>query len=375
MLGGYPGPYGQPGYQQPGYGGQPGYPQPGYGPAPGYPQAPGYGAPQQPPGYGGFPPPQPYGPAGVRPQPYGPPLGGQYGPPPGRRGRGGTIGSILAAIVVIVAGVLVRAGIHGAVHAADSASAPSYTYPSPTTGPSSGVDATGTNPLLAAPGSALPPARCDYAPWSTQVDQARKFFESAATCLAAAWTPVLAKMNVKFTPPVVSVPATTDGLTTPCTGDSSNFAAFYCPANTTIYMPLSTLQTDMIQNHWEEYLSVFAHEFGHHIQNLSGIMKAAHEQEFEAGEETAKGLEFSRRIELQAQCFDGLYITSAAKGGSLTASQLGNNREDNYSRGDAKGDMRTHGTSQHTGDWYMTGIDKNNTSQCNTFTAPSAKVS
>ncbi|MBU3060370.1 neutral zinc metallopeptidase [Nocardia sp. NEAU-G5] len=307
-----------------------------------------------------------------------------YGPPPGRPGgggRGGAIGAILAVVVVIVAAALVRIGIHSAVDTASSSEAgptPSFTYTSGTsgpTGPSSGVDATGTNPVLAAPGWALTPAHCDYDPWSTQVDQARKFFESAATCLANAWKPVLAKVNVPFTPPALSVPATTDGLTTPCTGNSSNFAAFYCPSNSTIYLPLSQLQTDVFGDHWEVYLSVFAHEFGHHIQNLTGIMKAANEQEYDAGDTTSQGLETSRRVELQAQCFDGLYITSASKAGSLTANQLSNDREDNYGRGDAKGDMRTHGTSQHTGDWFMTGVQQNNTSQCNTFTASSDKVS
>ncbi|MQY17845.1 neutral zinc metallopeptidase [Nocardia macrotermitis] len=321
--------------------------------------------------------PRPYGPAGVRPGPYGPPMGRTpYGPPPGRPsggGRGGAIGVIVVVIVIVVVGALVRIGLRAAVDHTTSTAGPYTTYPTSTKTP--GIAATGANPILADPGTALSKANCPYADWSTQVDQARKFFESAATCLAAAWKPVLAKANLPFDPPVLKVTASTTGLTTPCTGGTSNFAAFYCNANKTIYIPIDHIQTDIIGNSWERYLSVFAHEYGHHIQEESGILSKAHEDEYDAGLETTKGLEISRRIELQAQCFDGMFLAASAGGGSLTSAQISKARKDAYLRGDDESDMRDHGSNQHSGDWFSLGYDRNNTARCNTYTASSSQVS
>ncbi|MFI5781294.1 neutral zinc metallopeptidase [Nocardia sp. NPDC051570] len=280
-------------------------------------------------------------------------------------------------IIAIVVTALVRVGVRtDALTSTHSGGRSEYTYGPTGKGSGTGsVAATGGNPLLTDPGSPLNPARCHYAPWSTQVDAARKFFDSASVCLEQAWKPVLASAGLPFTAPKLNVTATTAGITTPCTGSSSNFAAFYCGADQTIYLPISQLQTDMFAGHWEIYLSVFAHEYGHHVQAQAGILAAANRQRRDAGPKTAQGLEVSRRIELQANCFDGMFLSSSASGGSLSSAQSGNARDDAYGRGDAPGDMRDHGTARHMGDWFSTGFDKNKTAQCNTFTASANQVS
>ncbi|NKY84486.1 hypothetical protein HGA07_02460 [Nocardia veterana] len=310
-----------------------------------------------------MPPPQPYGPAGSRP-----------GPP--RRRRGGGLGAALVVVLLIITSGLIRVAARTGLDAAShSGGHGNYSY-GPTPGKdSAGVPETATNPLLADPGSPLSPARCPYAPWGTQVDAARAFFESAATCLAEAWKPVLESAKLSFTAPKLVVTATTSGITTPCSGSSSNFAAFYCGADQTIYMPVSQLQTEMFHDHWEIYLSVFAHEYGHHIQALSGILGAANKQRRQTGLYSEPGLELSRRVELQANCFDGMYFASSAAGKSLTSVQAQSARSDAYGRGDGTGDMRSHGTAEHAGDWWSAGFDKNKTAQCNTFTASAGQVS
>ncbi|ATL71424.1 hypothetical protein CRH09_02150 [Nocardia terpenica] len=307
------------------------------------------------------------------PRPYGPP-----GRPPQRRRRGRGAGSLLVVAVLVVTSVLVRVAVRtDVVTSTHFGGHANHTYGSTSGNNSSatGVAATGSNPLLADPGSPLSPRRCAYAPWSTQVDAARRFFESAAACLEQAWKPVLANAKLTFTPPKLNVTATTAGITTPCTGSSSNFAAFYCGADQTIYVPISQLQTDMFTDHWEIYLSVFAHEYGHHVQAQAGILATANRQRRDAGTTSAQGLELSRRIELQANCFDGMYLAATADGDSLTGTQVGNARRDAYGRGDAPGDMRDHGTARHMGDWWSAGFDRNKTAECNTFTADSGQVS
>ncbi|MBH0779093.1 neutral zinc metallopeptidase [Nocardia sp. NEAU-351] len=305
------------------------------------------------------------------PMPYGPP--GRPPQRPRKRGGGGLLALLLVVIVLVTGGLVLNAVRQVGVDDSAAGPNPSNTYP--TEGNATGSAETASNPLLTDPDATLIPARCAYSPWSTQVDAARKFFESAATCLESAWKPVLADADLPFQPPVVNVSASTAGVTTPCTGSTTNFAAFYCPANKTIYMPISQLQTDLFKDNWVVYLSVFAHEYGHHVQAMSGILRKANAERVDAGTRSDRGLELSRRVELQAQCFDGMYLGSSASGGSLTNSQITIAKRDANGRGDAPSDSRDHGTTENSGNWFELGVDKNRAFQCNTFTAPSSAVS
>ncbi|WP_067843026.1 neutral zinc metallopeptidase [Nocardia lijiangensis] len=306
-----------------------------------------------------MPPPMPYGPPGRPPQPP-------------RKGGGSKIVSLLLVVVFLVAGALVRTAIRSDRNDRASGPSPSFTY---TPDGSQGPAETGSNPLLTDPNATLIPADCNYSPWSTQVETARKFFETAAGCLENAWKPVLQKANLPFTPPTLNVSASTAGISTPCTGTTTNFAAFYCPANKTIYMPISQLQTDLFKDNWVVYLSVFAHEYGHHVQAVSGILRKANSERVDAGTRSQRGLELSRRIELQAQCFNGMYLGSSEDGGALTTAQIGVARRDARGRGDGPTDARDHGSSENSGDWFEAGVDENRTTQCNTFTATAGAVS
>jgi uncharacterized protein len=279
------------------------------------------------------------------------------------------LGVLVVITVLVVAGLIRGALGTGGLNVLGPQ--PEHSYDTGATGPAE----TGTNPLLTDPNATLVPANCPYAEWSTDEDTARAFFGSAEKCLEGAWQPVLAAAGLPFEPPTVHVSATTDGISTPCTGSTSNFAAFYCPANRTIYMPISQLQTDYYEDNWVVYLSVFAHEYGHHIQNLSGILLAANNERIDAGAQSPDGLELSRRVELQANCFDGMYLVSSADGGSLTAEQMSEARTDADNRGDQSGDMRDHGTPENGGRWFGLGVEHNRSAQCNTFTAPDDAVS
>ncbi|WP_230329241.1 neutral zinc metallopeptidase [Nocardia aurantiaca] len=351
----------RPGYPQqpstpqsrPGYPPRQGYPPPGYGQPSGYPARPGYRAP--------MPPPTAAPPTGAIPMAR---------PAPPRRGR---VGVLVVTLVLLVTGVLLRTAITTGLNSVNAGSTVKTTY-SGDSGDNHGVAATADNPLLTNADYTLLPAKCAYTPWSTQVEVARKFFETAADCLHSAWKPLFDKMNLPFEAPKLNVSADTTGITTLCTGNSTNFAAFYCSADMTIYMPISQLQTDIFGNNWVVYLSVFAHEYGHHVQAQAGILGKVHQQRRDAGSRSDTGLELSRRTELQAQCFDGMYLSSSSNGGSLSSAQIGVARNDAYHRGDAPGDMRDHGTAQNMGGWFEIGYDKDRALQCNTFSVPAGKV-
>ncbi|APA94988.1 hypothetical protein NS506_00914 [Nocardia seriolae] len=292
-------------------------------------------------------------------------------PAPPRRGR---VGALLTILVLVVAAVLLRSAITTGLHTVTAGSNVKTTYSGDSGSENRGVQETANNPLLTNADYTLLPAKCAYTQWGTQVDVARKFFETAADCLHSAWKPLFDKMNLPFEEPKLKVSADTKGITTLCTGSSNNFAAFYCSADTTIYMPISQLQTDLFGNNWVVYLSVFAHEYGHHVQAQAGILGKVHNQRRDAGARSDLGLELSRRTELQAQCFDGMYLSSSNNGGSLTTAQIGVARNDAYHRGDAPGDMRDHGTAQNMGGWFEIGYDKDRAMQCNTFSVSASKV-
>lgn len=278
--------------------------------------------------------------------------------------------ALFVVAVLVVALGLARVALTSVGMDISAGPQPGHSYGNDDSGPAE----TARNPLLTDPDATLLPADCDYAPWGTDESTARAFFGSAEKCLEDAWRPVLEQAGLPFTPPTVNVTEDTDGITTPCTGATSNFAAFYCPANKSIYMPISQLQTDMYGDNWVVYLSVFAHEYGHHVQNLSGILRKVNSDRVDLGPRTPQGLELSRRVELQANCFDGMYLTSSTQGGSLTSGQLGLAREDAGGRGDRSGDMRDHGSPENSGLWFGRGADHNRAAQCNTFIASAGEV-
>ncbi|MEU4316550.1 neutral zinc metallopeptidase [Nocardia sp. NPDC024068] len=291
-------------------------------------------------------------------------------PRPRSRGSSGRLLVVLFAVMFVVLAALVRGALNsGGLNVLGPQ--PEHSYDTGATGPA----ITATNPLLTDPDATLIPANCEYSSWSTDVDTARAFFSSAEQCLEAAWQPVLESAGLPFEPPTVLVSADTEGISTPCTGSTGDFAAFYCPANRTVYMPISQLQTDYYRDNWVVYLSVFAHEYGHHIQNMSGILLAANSERVDAGARSPEGLELSRRVELQANCFDGMYLVSSADGGALTEQQMTQARTDADNRGDQRGDMRDHGTPENGGRWFGLGVEHNRTAQCNTFTAADGEVS
>ncbi|WP_305082774.1 neutral zinc metallopeptidase [Nocardia spumae] len=380
------GPYGPP----PGYG-----PLPGYGPPPGYPP-PGprqpYGAPLPPPGA------YPRGPHGIPPLP--PP--GYYArpyPPPRSGGGGAGVVFAIALVFVLIGGLVAFATTGGRNHASSSyaTSTPSFTYTTPTwptttayatttrsyarttsaapttpAGPQP-VAATSNNPLFRGD-NGLDNHACDYPGWAPNVVAAQQFFQAGVACLDRMWRDLLAVQNLPFSSPGLSV---TDGApaASPCGGSPTNPVAFYCSANKTIYMPLQSIFTNEDPGDPIIFLTILAHEYGHHVQALTGIMAKQNQDARAVGSSSAAGLEMSRRLELEAQCFGGMFIGSSTAAGTVSAEQAGRALDDNYHRGDQPGDMRDHGTEAHNGGWLESGYHSNRAPKCNTWLASSADVS
>lgn len=378
-----------------------------------YPPQPPYGNPMPP--YGQpMPSPYPYG--QQAPSPYGRPAYGRplpppygYAPqgyrPPPRRGGGG-LGALLTVLTVcgIVGALLTAAVTLSDQTARDNTAAtttPSFTYSSnsaapttnsapassttprtsarttaPTTTKPAGpqpVIALGQHPLFSDNTAYLPNMDCDLPRWSTDAATAKAFFAAAQVCLDQMWRTNLAKANLPFRSPGLVVAVNPSELSSPCGGSSSD--AFYCSASSTIYMSTAGLVLNNTPYPPMEALSVYAHEYGHHVQGLTGLLQASSNQRREQGAMSTGGLETSRRMELQASCFGGMYVGSAEAGGSWTSQEGYAAVKHNYNRGDGNGRHRDHGTPEHNGNWYNQGYSKNRNFECNTWLAPADEVS
>jgi predicted metalloprotease len=241
------------------------------------------------------------------------------------------------------------------------------------------VVATGNNPLFARPDYGLQNVSCSLSRWATDQNSATRFFQSGIACLDAMWSRMLGAVDLPFRSPNLSVPRSLSESSTPCGsgGTSTGVTPFYCPANNTIYMPMDRIEIQVWGNHPGPYLSILAHEYGHHVQNLAGISEAFGNQRYDAGADSAAGLELSRRMELEAQCFSGMFLGSASVSGGSVDKNLYNEAWNAQDRGDdyARNGKRDHGSAKHNISWWQHGATKNRNQQCNTWLSASGDVS
>jgi uncharacterized protein len=226
---------------------------------------------------------------------------------------------------------------------------------------------TATNPLLA-DGLSLPAVTCTLPAMSRDTEQLRAYYQAAIGCLDEAWRPVLEKVNEPFSSPKLEIEA---GRSLCGEAPSAEEAtAYYCSGGKVIFMPVDRL-LDQAGLSQAAHIAVLAHEYGHHVQALSGILIAAYEQGEKVDKDSPLKLELTRRAELQANCFSGMFIASVNGRGSVSA-KLGKAAADSFK--DTVAD-KTHGTVKHQIRWGKDGFDKNRTASCNTWLAPADEVS
>jgi predicted metalloprotease len=401
--------YGQP-YQQP-RPAQPYNTPPGPPPGMPYPQQGGYPPPGMPPGR--FPPPGQfppgYPPQGMRPATTPPWLQPAYQHRLAPRKSSNTGALIATIIVIVLIGGVAIVGFLSMRSKGDSVADTGYdsttsyttttdpystTYETTTTTTSEETTTTtedepteetpsGPQPVYALEDNplfsgdiGLPAVTCNLARWTTDPAGAAAFFQSAIPCLDAAWQPILDYQGLPFFTPNIAFPEGTE-WSSACgavSGGSGAVAAFYCSYDNTLYMPFAGLQTEMYGARPGVYLAVLAHEYGHHVQNLSGVMETYWDYRYDAGADTDAGLELSRRFELQAQCFSGMFLASVYGRGSVDDNILTEART-SQDRGDHnEGVPRDHGTDDHAIGWWEQGAQLNRTYQCNTWLSPPEDV-
>ncbi|WP_108481999.1 neutral zinc metallopeptidase [Oceaniglobus ichthyenteri] len=167
----------------------------------------------------------------------------------------------------------------------------------------------------------------------------------------------------------------------PCGGASGATGPFYCPADKKAYLDTSFFTT------MEQRLGakgdfaaayVVAHEIAHHVQNELGILAQANQIRASASQERSNAI--SVRIELQADCYAGIWARTAdAKFGSLergdvaeamnAAKQIGDDTLQRNAGRVPSPHTFTHGTSEQRQRWFARGFDTGDMAECDTFGA------
>lgn len=168
---------------------------------------------------------------------------------------------------------------------------------------------------------------------------------------------------------------------------------FYCPRDRRVYLDTSFFT--MLQTRFRSCSSskacefaetyVITHEVGHHVQNLLGILPQVQRRQQAAGSK-AEANRLQVRVELQADCFAGLWANredayrkrlgkpSFLDPGDVdtalrTASAIGDDTLQRRAQGHVVPDSFTHGTSAQRKHWFMTGFSTGKIAACNTFGA------
>ncbi len=206
---------------------------------------------------------------------------------------------------------------------------------------------------------------------------------ATAQSLDAFWQGELgARMPI---PDIVDLDSATS---TPCGQASASTGPFYCPPDQTIYIDLGFF--DLLQSQFgagdgplaEEYVA--AHEYGHHVQQVTGVMDRTDRQGTGAESDSV-------RVELQADCYAGLWaghaattvdpdtgvtflepITRAELTNALAAAAaVGDDHIQAASGGRVNPDSWTHGSSEQRERWFTIGYEQGSIGACDTFTATS----
>jgi predicted metalloprotease len=173
----------------------------------------------------------------------------------------------------------------------------------------------------------------------------------------------------------------TDRVSSACGLASAASGPFYCPNDQKIYIDLSfynDLKNKMNAPGDFAQAYVIAHEVGHHVQNVIGVIPKVNSLKAKSSEKTANQL--SVRVELQADCFSGIWARRVQEDYNMieegdidealnAASQIGDDRLQKQAQGYVVPDSFTHGTSEQRKRWFKKGFNTPDINACNTFEA------
>lgn len=213
----------------------------------------------------------------------------------------------------------------------------------------------------------------------TPADQAGRFVDVVSANINDVWSAQLEG----YEPPRVVLYE--QGTRTGCGFGQSAMGPFYCPNDETIYLDLGfwrDMETRLGAAGADFARAyVVAHEFGHHVQNLAGTTQKVEQAQARA-RNTGEANRYSVALELQADCYAGVWARNAAAAsngevaleagdleeGLKTANAIGDDALQRKSAGKVTPERFTHGTSAQRVEWLKRGYESGDPTRCNTFT-------
>ncbi len=206
-------------------------------------------------------------------------------------------------------------------------------------------------------------------------DPSADFVSKVLATTEDAWTELAPQLGITYRQPKLVL--FRDAVSSACGQQSSAVGPFYCPGDEQAYLDLTFF--DELSRKFGapgDFAAAYvvAHEVGHHVQNLTGANRkvSGNSQGAESG---------AVRLELQADCYAGVWAHWAEKKGLLeagdadealrAANQIGDDTLQKRGRGHVTPDSFTHGSAAQRQRWFTVGLQGGDARRCDTFSASS----
>jgi predicted metalloprotease len=207
-------------------------------------------------------------------------------------------------------------------------------------------------------------------------DDPAKFVDFVAGDVERVWERIFRESGQSYEKTIVVLYE--QGVSSGCGNTPSTVGPFYCPLDKKVYLDLpfmEELQQRLGAKGDFAQAYIIAHEIGHHVQNLLGVME---DVDRARQEDPGSANELSVRLELQADCLAGIWGNAANAQGDLlepgdleeglgAAAAVGDDRIQSRGGGRVDPDSFTHGTGEQRVTWFRKGYESGDPTACDTF--------
>ncbi|MER8436264.1 zinc metallopeptidase [Mesorhizobium sp. M1312] len=210
-------------------------------------------------------------------------------------------------------------------------------------------------------------------------DEMKQFVSTVLAETEDTWTGIFQAEGLTYKDPKLVL--FSGQIRSACGSASSAAGPFYCPGDRKVYLDTTFFeQLDKQFGASGDFAQayVIAHEVGHHVQNLTGILPKFNQMRQQMGEAEANHM--SVQVELQADCFAGVWAHFTGQKGILeqgdmeealnAAQQIGDDTMQKKMQGYVVPESFNHGTSQQRQTWLARGYRSGKLSDCDTFNTP-----
>lgn len=213
----------------------------------------------------------------------------------------------------------------------------------------------------------------------TPADEGGQFVATVLADTEDTWNEIFSNWGENYREPTLVL--FSDSTSSACGFASAATGPFYCPADEKVYIDLAFF--DQLRSRFgapgdfaEAY--VVAHEVGHHVQNVLGILPKVNAERRRVSQEVSNQL--SIMVELQADCFAGIWAYASERLGVVedgdidealnAAAAVGDDAIQRRTQGYVVPESFNHGTSQQRARWFRRGYQTGAVDSCDTFGAP-----